>query len=72
MRWVGPIVFFVLWTAVGLAGALDYRGFARWMYKPGKDFWGEAYTPLSFIRGLMALAALVGFVLLGLLFAAMV
>ena len=72
MRWVGPIAFFVLWTAVGLAVALDYRGFARRWHQRGRNFWGESYQPLWFDRGMGALVALVGFVLLGLLFAAMV
>ena len=65
MKWVGPLVFFTLWTAVSVAGALDYRGFARALHRRGERFWRGHYTPFWFSRLLYGIAAALGFWILG-------
>ena len=71
MRWVGPAVFFTLWTGIGVVMALDFRGLMRRMYRPGKDFWGKGYPPLWVFRLAGVFVALMGLAIWGVMIAAM-
>lgn len=68
MKWVGTFVCLTAWTALTLAGALDFGGLTTRVHKWGHDFWeprGVRYTSVKAIRTWMAAFAVLGVVLLG-------
>jgi hypothetical protein len=72
VKWVAPMAVFTAWTAVSVAGALDYRGFAQTLHRPGQRFWRGHFTPLWFSRLLYGIAAALGLFVLGVMITDMV